>query len=192
MKMKRMNKLLACLMAAILMMASTSALTAIAAHAEESDIENRIWQAMGEAGGMDMSKAWSFKGIYSFGETTDQGELDMISDEDNPGTIKGQITFHYFPKGFSEVTGKFLDMLTALLNEAIDGGMTEREAKHLGDIVEAISLGVLNGKAFDFSEKGQNIIIPIGKVGIAFQYEPTYRELIARLTLSDDYEYWHR
>lgn len=81
---------------------------------ESQDIAHEIWQAMGKAGNMDMSKAWEVMGVFSFGETTADGEVTLFLTDDN-SKISKSVSWRNYPDDDSAVTDQFFPMLKCLL-----------------------------------------------------------------------------
>lgn len=81
---------------------------------EELDFAHEVWQSMGKAGNMDMSKAWEVMGVFSFGETTDDGEVTLFMTDDQKKIAKS-VSWRNYPSNDFAVTEQFFPMLECLL-----------------------------------------------------------------------------
>lgn len=106
-----MKKKLIGILLLVLLIASSVSITLA-----EPDIAHRIWQAMAEAGNIDLANSWELMGMYTFGETTGDGYVTLPM-TDNGKQISGAISWRMYPKSEDDITERYFPMLMVLLSE---------------------------------------------------------------------------
>ena len=145
---------------------------------ESQDYAHEIWQAMGEAGNMDMSKAWEFKGVFSFGETTGDGEVTLILTEDQ-SRIKNPVSLHNCPADDSAITLQFFPMLKCLLMKLDQNESEETFEAWIREILPVVLLARQNNLFFRSAVREFNTMTAY------IQFDNKYNELYCLVTCTE-------
>ena len=145
------------------------------AAAEETDLAHEIWYAMAEAGQVDMSEAWEFMSMYTFGETTGYGYVTLDMTEDGQ-KIKGSVSFRIYPESSADITEKFCPMLDMLLNR-LYGYSEENATLQFAVIVQdAFVQAWRSGRDTDWG------IVELVNMDVKLQYDADHNELYCLIT----------
>lgn len=106
-----MKKKLFGLLGLVVLMIATSA-----SSFAETHIAHEIWNAMAEAGNIDLTNCWELMGMYTFGDTTGDGYVTLPMTEDGK-QISGAISWRMYPKSEDDITERYFPMLMVLLSE---------------------------------------------------------------------------
>ena len=153
------------------------------AFAEERNIAHAIWQAMGEAGNMDMSQAWELMGLFSFGETTADGEVTLFLTDDKSKIAK-QVSWRNHPVDDSGGVDRFFLMLKCLLSKLDQEESLEEIELWIEQISPSVLLARQNRLFFKSSEKQfQDMIVFV-------QYDSKHNELYSLVTCTETNEWF--
>lgn len=159
----------------IISLASTSAF------AEES-IAVSLWNEMAQAGGRDLTDAWEMYGLFTFGETTGDGELTANMTEDGQA-LRGSITFRIYPKKTEEITHFFFPAYRVLLAHLI----TPEEEQALSDWLDSAKEDAL--KNIPAKNKYRSDTKDFACFSVHIQYDVKYNELYSLITPTVDTDY---
>ena len=149
------------------------------AAAEETDLAHEIWYAMAETGHVDMSKAWEFMGMYTFGETTGDGYVTLTMTEDGQ-KIRSDVSFRIYPESSADITEKFCPMLDLLLNRLY--GRSEENATLQFAVIAQDSFvqAWRSGRDTDWG------IVELVSMNVKLRYDADYNELYCLITATED------
>ncbi len=147
-------------------------------YGEEQDIAHNIWFAMGEAGNMDMSKAWEVHGLFSFGETTADGEVTLFMTDDNLKIAKS-VSWRNYPTEDTAITEQFFPMLKCLLLKLDREESEETIASWIDQVLPVVLLARQNNLFFRSAEK------QFHDMTIFVEYDNKYTQLYSLITCTE-------
>ena len=153
------------------------------AHSEGTDIIHEIWYAMGEAGNIDMSKAWELPGMYVFGETTAAGELNIFATDD-PQKVKNTVCWRIIPEDISQLSSQYFPMLKCLMLK-LDPSLSAADLDEwISSLSPTVAIVIQNRMAYEFGT------YDFGHFTFYLKYSDKYNELYGKLVCTEETEHF--
>lgn len=175
--MRKIRRLVCVLLAAAMLLCMGCAA------AEETDLAHEIWYAMAEDSQVDMSEAWEFMSMYTFGETTGDGYVTLPMTGDGQ-KIKGAVSFRIYPESSADITEKFCPMLDMLLNRLY--GYSEENATLQSAVIaqDDFVQAWLSGRDTVWDTVWDTV--ELVSMDVKLQYDADHNELYCLITATED------
>ena len=148
------------------------------AFCESQDYAHEIWQEMGEAGNIDMSQAWEFMGVFSFGETTGDGEVTLFLTDDQR-KINNSVSWRNCPDDDSAITLHFFPMLKCLLMKLDQNESEDAFEAWIQELLPVVLLARQNNLYFRSEDREFNTMTAY------VQFDNKYNELYCLITCTE-------
>ena len=141
-----------------------------------TDIAYQIRQAMADVGGMSLENCWDVMGMYTFGQTTEDGYF-TISSSDETGKIGKDISWRNYPKNYEDIIDRYFPMLNVLLI------LFDNSDEEISNWVFTQEIAAIFSKKANQSY--QSGIKHFSNFDIHIEYDAEYNELYCSLTATN-------